>query len=178
MNRCTHVGALLTVLSLVACGGEGTESAAPDTAKSSKELKDLTADEVRTECLSLASRITLSKEDSCEFAGLLSVPFGQTCDKVKADCMKAAEQGSPPAGAEANCLPPTEQRAGCTATVAEYELCLIAQTETIRSLSCTSELSTLNTLPSDCDAVGRKCPRLLGIGQGEGGGGQGGSAAP
>jgi hypothetical protein len=175
MNRCIHVGALLTVLSLVACGGEGSESAAPDTAKSSKQLKDLTADDVRTECVSLASRIALSKEDSCEFAGLMSAAFGQSCVGVKEKCMKAVEQPSQAQASESSCLPPTEQRAGCTATVAEYELCLIAQTEVIRALTCTSELSTLDTLPQDCDTVGRKCPQLVGASDSAG---QGGSQSP
>lgn len=179
MNRWIHVGALLTVLSLAACGSEGSESDAPDTVKSSKELKDLTADDVRAECGALASRITLTKEDSCEFAGLMSSVFGQACDTVKDKCMKAAEP-APPQGqpAEPNCLPPVEQRAGCTATLAEYEDCLIAQTEMIRALTCTSELSSLDTLPQGCDAMKRKCPALVGVSDGTGSAGGGGSASP
>ena len=47
MTRMTHLGALLTVLSLAACGGEGADAAPTDTAMSSKQLKDLAADDVR-----------------------------------------------------------------------------------------------------------------------------------
>ncbi len=175
MHRMTHLGAIMTVLFLVACG-EGADTAPTDTAKSSKQLKDLTADDVQSTCESLATRVTLSKEDACEFFGVVSSAAGESCQTVKDECLAAAaaEPSTQGQGADANCLPPTERRAGCTATVAEYEVCLLAQTEVLRSLTCTSPLSTLEAPLPACELITQKCPSLAhtdeggGAGEGEG----------
>lgn len=169
MNRTTHLGAFLTVLSLVACGGEGADIAPTDTAMSSKQLKDLTADDVQSTCDSLEARVKLSKEDACEYLGLLAASaLEKPCGTLRDECVSAEE----PAGAgsvDADCMPPTDQRAGCTATVAEYEVCLVARTQLVRALTCDSALSSLDAVPSECDAVARKCPQLVATeGEGQG----------
>jgi len=174
MKRLTHLGALMTVLSLAACGGEGADvDVAPtDTAMSNKQLKDLTADDVQSTCESLKARVKLSKEDACEYLGLVAASaLGKPCSELKEECVAAPEDASEGQAADASCMPPTEQRAGCTATVAEFEVCLIAQTEVIRSLTCDSSLSVLETAPPACEALARKCPQLgpdAGDGQGTG----------
>ncbi|XYH98978.1 hypothetical protein ACMHYB_04230 [Sorangium sp. So ce1128] len=170
MMRMTHLGALLTVLSLAACGGEGADTAPTDTAMSSKQLKDLTADDVRSACESLEARVKLSKEDACEYLGLIASPaLGKPCATLKDECVSATDESSQGQAFDKDCMPPTDQRAGCTATVAEFEVCLIAQTQMIRQLTCDSALSTLEATPPDCDAVARKCPQIIGTeGEGQG----------
>ncbi|WP_437968380.1 hypothetical protein WMF04_03395 [Sorangium sp. So ce260] len=161
MNRTTHLGAFLTVLSLVACGGEGGDTAPTDTAMSSKQLKDLTADDVQSTCDSLQARVKLSKEDACEYLGLLASPaLEKPCGTLKDECV-SAEDPAGEEGVDPDCMPPTDQRAGCTATVAEYEVCLIAQTQLVRALTCDSSLASLEAVPPECDAVARKCPQLV-----------------
>ncbi|WP_437317832.1 hypothetical protein [Sorangium sp. So ce385] len=161
MKRTTHLGAFLTVLSLAACGGEGADSAPTDAAMSSKQLKDLTADDVQSTCDSLEARVKLTKEDACEYMGLLaSSALGKPCGTLRDECV-SAEEPAEQEGAHPDCMPPTDQRAGCTATVAEYEVCLIAQTQQVRALTCDSALSALDTVPPDCDAVARKCPQVI-----------------
>src|SRR5262245_26019099 len=106
MNRLTHLGALLAVLSFSACGGGGaTEETVTDVARSDKQLKDLTADEVHEECAGLAPKVALSKEDTCEFAGLMSAALGQSCEKAKERCMSVPDQ---PAQLSADCMPAAE----------------------------------------------------------------------
>jgi hypothetical protein len=166
MNRWTHVGALLAMLSLAGCSGESTEGAEADTAKSSKQLKDLTADEVQAECTSIAASVRLSKEDTCDVAGLMSAAFGQSCDTARQQCMDTSSEAG--LTTDVSCMPPAEHRAGCTATVAEFEVCAIAQAEMLRALTCTSELSAINTPLPECDAVTQKCPRLLSTGEEQG----------
>ncbi|WP_437938590.1 hypothetical protein [Sorangium sp. So ce341] len=163
MKRTTRLGAVLTVLSLAACGGEGADSAPTDTAMSSKQLKDLTADDVQSTCDSLEARVKLTKEDACEYLGLLASPaLGKPCGTLRDECVAAEEPAEEEEGAHPDCMPPTDQRAGCTATVAEFEVCLIAQTQQVRALTCDSSLTALDTIPTDCDAVARKCPQLIG----------------
>lgn len=180
MNRLTHLGALMTVLSLVACGGaEDAEPAPTATAMSSKQLKDLTADDVHSTCGALAARVKLSKEDACEFAGLVTAAaFGESCDTVKEQCMATTEPEPQRDDTTApDCMPPAEHRAGCTATVAEYETCLLAQTEFVRTITCASPASTLETILPECEIIGQKCPRLVEGGDSQGQGddqGQGG----
>lgn len=169
MKRTIHLGALATVLSLAACGGEGADTAPTDTAMSSKQLKDLTADDVRSTCESLEARVKLSKEDACEYLGLMAATaLGKTCSTLKDECVSASDEAPQGQTMGADCLPPDDQRAGCTATVAEYEVCLLAQTQMIRALTCDSELSSLEATPADCDAVARKCPQIVASGEGEG----------
>ncbi|WP_437647978.1 hypothetical protein [Sorangium sp. So ce362] len=169
MKRTTRIGALLTVLSLVACGGEGADTAPTDTAMSSKQLKDLTADDVQSTCDSLEARVKLSKEDACEYMGLLAAStLEKPCGTLRDECVAAADPAEDE-NIEADCMPPTDQRAGCTATVAEYEVCLIAQTQLVRALTCDSALSSLDVVPTECDAVARKCPQLVATeGEGQG----------
>ncbi|WP_437734755.1 hypothetical protein [Sorangium sp. So ce1335] len=136
---------------------------------SSKQLKDLTADDVRSACESLEARVKLSKEDACEYFGLMAAPaMGKPCSELKDECVSAADESTEGQAVTADCLPPDDQRAGCTATVAEYEVCLLAQTQMIRSLTCDSTLTTLETAPPDCDVVARKCPQVVSTGDGEG----------
>ncbi|XXX77899.1 hypothetical protein WMF30_03890 [Sorangium sp. So ce134] len=170
MKRTTHLGAFLTVLSLAACGGEGADVAPTDTAVSSKQLKDLTADDVQSTCDSLEARVKLSKQDACEYLGLIASPnLGKPCGTLRDECV-SAQDPTEDENAEPDCMPPTDQRAGCTATVAEYEVCLIAQTQVVRALTCDSSLSALRAVPSECEAVARKCPKVI---PAEEGGGQG-----
>jgi hypothetical protein len=151
---------------------------------SSKQLKDLTADDVHSTCSALAARVKLSKEDACEFAGLVTAAaFGESCDTVKEQCMATSE--ATPQGEDTtppDCMPPAEQRAGCTATVAEYETCLLAQTEFVRTITCASPASTLETTLPECELIGQKCPRLVASdnsgGQGEGEGEGEGEESP
>jgi hypothetical protein len=167
MKHSTHLGALFTVLSLAACGGEGADSAPTDSAVSSKQLRDLTADDVQSACDSLAARLKLTKEDACEYMGLLaSSTLGQPCGTLKDECVSAADEPASEPEHAADCMPPTEHRAGCAATVAEYEVCLLAQTQRVRALTCDSALSSLETAPPECDAVARKCPRILAADEG------------
>ncbi|KYF74467.1 hypothetical protein BE11_17535 [Sorangium cellulosum] len=169
MKRTTQLGALVTVLSLAACGGEGADAAPTDTAMSSKQLKDLTADDVRSTCDSLEARVKLSKEDACEYLGLMAAPaLGKPCGTLKDECVSAADESTQGQAADGDCLPPDTQRAGCTATLAEYEVCLLAQTQMIRALTCDSTLTSLDTPPPDCDAVARKCPQIIAADEGEG----------
>ncbi|WP_437531346.1 hypothetical protein WME79_02285 [Sorangium sp. So ce726] len=168
MKHSTHLGALLTVLFLAACGGEGADSAPTDSAVSSKQLRDLTADDVQSACDSLAARVKLSKEDACEYLGLVASPaVGQPCGTVKDECLSTADEAADEQDDHAaDCMPPTEHRAGCSATVAEYEVCLLAQTQRVRALTCDSELSSLETVPPECDAVARKCPKIVAADEG------------
>ncbi|WP_437876960.1 hypothetical protein [Sorangium sp. So ce513] len=169
MKRTIHLGALATVLSLAACGGEGADTAPTDTAMSSKQLKDLTADDVRSTCESLEARVKLSKEDACEYLGLMAATaMGKTCSALKDECVSASDEAPQGQSMGIDCLPPDDQRAGCTATVAEYEVCLLAQTQLIRALTCDSELSSLDATPSECDVVARKCPQIIATDDGEG----------
>ncbi|AUX39322.1 hypothetical protein SOCE26_007110 [Sorangium cellulosum] len=162
MNRTAHLGAFMTVLSLAACGGEGSDAAPTDTAMSSKQLKDLTADDVQSTCDSLEARVKLSKEDACEYWGLIAAPaLEKPCATLKDECVSAPDAEAQGQGADASCMPSTDQRAGCTATVAEYEVCLVAQTEIVRALTCDSEISTLEAAVPECEEVMRKCPQLL-----------------
>ncbi len=169
MKRTTRIGAFLTVLSLVACGGEGADTAPTDTAMSSKQLKDLTADDVQSTCDSLQARVKLSKEDACEYMGLLAAPaLEKPCGTLRDECV-STEDPAEDASIHADCMPPTDQRVGCTATVAEYEVCLVAQTQLVRALTCDSALSSLDAVPTECDAVARKCPQLVATeGEGQG----------
>lgn len=169
MKRSTHLGAFLTVLCLVACGGEGADTAPADTAMSSKQLKDLTADDVQSTCDSLEARVKLSKEDACEYLGLMAAStLEKPCGTLRDECV-SAEDPAEDAAAHPDCMPPNDQRAGCTATVAEYEVCLVAQTQLVRTLTCDSALSSLDAVPSECEAVARKCPRLIATeGEGQG----------
>ncbi|MGK4007650.1 hypothetical protein WMF31_33825 [Sorangium sp. So ce1036] len=170
MKQLTHLGALMTVLCLAACGGEGADVAPTDTAMSSKQLKDLTADDVQSTCDALKARVKLSKEDTCEYLGLIAAPaLGKSCSTLKDECLAAPEESTEGQAADASCMPPTDQRAGCTATVAEYEVCLIAQTDVIRALTCDSTLSALEAAPPACEALARKCPQLIPEGEDEGG---------
>jgi hypothetical protein len=159
MSRWSHVGATLFLLSFAACSGGGAESAAADAA-AGKQLKDLTADDAQAECQAIATQVALSREDTCEFAGLMSTAFGQSCETVKSQCLSAT-QGQPTLEVDGSCLPPTERRAGCSASIAEFRVCLIAQAEAVRALDCSSSLSALSTLPQACEEVSRKCPRLF-----------------
>ncbi|WP_437677482.1 hypothetical protein [Sorangium sp. So ce131] len=173
MNRTAHLGAFMTVLSLAACGGGEEPDAAPtDTAMSSKQLKDLTADDVRSTCGSLEARVKLSKEDACEYWGLIAAPaLEKPCATLKEECLSAPDASTQGQAADSSCMPPTDQRAGCTATVTEYEVCLVAQTEVVRALTCDSEMSALEATVPECAEVMRKCPQLIpkdeGGGQGQ-----------
>ncbi|WP_437590608.1 hypothetical protein [Sorangium sp. So ce1000] len=133
---------------------------------SSKQLRDLTADDVQSACDSLGARLKLSKEDACEYLGLIASPtVGQPCGTLKDQCLSAADEPAAEQDHAADCMPPTEHRAGCSVTVAEYEVCLLAQTQRVRALTCDSEVSSLDTPPPECDVVARKCPQILEAGE-------------
>ncbi|WP_437731694.1 hypothetical protein [Sorangium sp. So ce1335] len=184
MNRLTRFGALSVFLSLVLWGGKDLAAAPISAALSSKQLKDLTDADVASACQVLAPSLSLSKEDSCEFAGILWSTVGQVCDAVKEKCMTEADQpqAQPDDAAPApppSCLPPADARAGCTATVAEYESCLLAHVARLRALTCASPVSTLETPVPECELITQKCPDLAATDDdGDDGGGGQGTAQP
>ncbi|MDC0678715.1 hypothetical protein [Sorangium atrum] len=162
MNRLIRLGALSAFLSLVLWGGKDVAAAPIPAALSSKQLKDLTTADEDTTCQSLTPSLVLTREDTCEFVGLLWSTVGQVCTVVRDKCLAEAQQ--PPARAEdtatASCLPPAESRAGCTATVAEYEACMLANAEKVRALDCDSATSALEAPVPACDLIAQKCPDL------------------
>ncbi|WP_437672063.1 hypothetical protein [Sorangium sp. So ce131] len=160
MNQLTRFGALSVVLSLVVWADGGASAAPIPAAVSSKELKDLTTADVESTCQSLTARVKLSKEDACELAGVVWSAFGQTCASVKEKCMNEPEETRDSQAADTSCLPAAELRDGCTATVAEYEVCLLAHADRLRALTCDSALSSLETPVQACEVVMRKCPAL------------------
>ncbi|AUX25406.1 hypothetical protein SOCEGT47_059520 [Sorangium cellulosum] len=169
MNRLTRIGALLAVLSIVAWSDRDVEAAPISAAVSIKQLKDLTDGDVELACQSLTERVALSREDACEFAGVLWSTLGGACDTVKEKCMAAPEEpparegeAAPPEAPATSCLPPIEARDGCTATVAEFEACLLAHADVIRSLTCDSSISALEAPIPACDLILQKCPALAG----------------
>lgn len=174
MNRLTRFGALSVFLSLVLWGGKDVAAAPISAALSSTQLKDLTDADVASACQVLAPSLSLSKEDTCEFAGILWSTVGQACDAVKEKCMTEADQPrayrddaapAPPP----SCLPPADARAGCTATLAEYEACLLSHVARLRALTCDSPASTLDAPVPECQLITQKCPDLAD----DDGGGQG-----
>lgn len=170
MNRLIRFGALSAFLSLVLWGGKDVAAAPIPAAVSSKHLKDLTTADVESTCQSLAPSLTLSKEDTCEFVGMLWSSVGGACDVVKEKCMTDTQQprqDEAPAPA-ASCLPPAEARAGCTATVAEFEACLLAHVAKVRALTCASAATELEAAIPACDLLAQKCPDLGGDDEGEG----------
>ncbi|WP_438004905.1 hypothetical protein WME89_40110 [Sorangium sp. So ce321] len=166
MNRLTRFGALSAFLSLVLWGGKDVAAAPIPADVSSKQLKDLTTADVESTCQSLAPSLSLSKEDTCEFAGILWSTVGQECNTVKEKCMAEADppatQPDDAAAAPASCLPPAEARTGCTATVAEYEACLLAHVTRLRALTCASTASTIESPVQECALITQKCPDLAG----------------
>ncbi|XYH95329.1 hypothetical protein ACMHYB_47220 [Sorangium sp. So ce1128] len=174
MNQLTRFGALSAFLSLVLWGGKDVAAAPIPAAVSSKQLKDLTTADVESTCQSLAPSLSLSKEDTCEFAGVLWSTVGQECNAVKEKCMAEVDQPETQpddaAPEPASCLPPAEARTGCTATVAEYEACLLAHIARLRALTCASPASTIETPVPECALMRQKCPDLVG---GDDDGGQG-----
>lgn len=175
MNRLTRIGALLAVTSIVAWSDKAVEAAPISAAVSSKQLKDLTDGDVEIACRSLAEGVALSREDACEFAGVLWATLGGTCEAVKEKCMAAPVP--PPAREDeaasaedlvVSCLPPVEALSGCTATMAEYEACLLGHAELIRSLTCESPISALEAPIPACDALLQKCPALAGTAEDDG----------
>ncbi|WP_437276328.1 hypothetical protein WME90_34485 [Sorangium sp. So ce375] len=174
MNRLTRLGALSAFLSLVLWGGKDVAAAPIPAAVSSKQLKDLTTADADATCQSLTPSLTLSKEDTCEFVGLLWSTVGQVCTVVKDKCMTEGQQSgeraddtatAPPD--PAGCLPPSEKRAGCTATVAEYEACMLANIAKVRALTCASATSALDAPVPACDLIAQKCPDLASTDEGE-----------
>ncbi|WP_437587260.1 hypothetical protein [Sorangium sp. So ce1000] len=170
MNRLTRLGALSAFLSLVLWGGKDVAAAPIPAALSSKQLKDLTTADADTTCQSLTPRLALSKEDTCEFVGLLWSTVGQVCSTVKEKCMAEGQQ-SPERAADtepASCLPPAESRAGCTATVAEFEACMLANVAKLKALTCDSAASAIEAPVPACDVITRKCPDLSNTDEGQG----------
>ncbi|XXX74441.1 hypothetical protein WMF30_43020 [Sorangium sp. So ce134] len=170
MNRLIRFGALSAFLSLVLWGGKDVAAAPIPADVSSKHLKDLTTADVDSTCQSLAPSLALSKEDTCEFVGMLWSTVGQTCDAVKQKCMTETQQprADEPADPPASCLPPAEARAGCTATVAEYQACLLAHTAKVRALTCATPVSELQRTIPECDLIVQKCPDLASDDEGDG----------
>ncbi|WP_437304240.1 hypothetical protein [Sorangium sp. So ce388] len=172
MNRLTRFGALSAFLSLVLWGGKDVAAAPIPAAVSSKQLKDLTTADVESACQAIAPSLSLSKEDTCEFAGILWSTVGQECNAVKEKCMAEADppatQPDDAAAAPASCLPPADARTGCTATVAEYEACLLAHVARLRALTCASTASTIESPVPECAQITQKCPDIAG-GDDEGG---------
>ncbi|WP_437809210.1 hypothetical protein [Sorangium sp. So ce1078] len=170
MNRLIRFGALSVFLSLVLWGGKDVAAAPIPADVSSKHLKDLTTADVESTCQSLAPSLSLSKEDTCEFVGMLWSTVGGVCDVVKEKCMTEAQQprvDEAPAPA-ASCLPPAEARTGCTATVAEYQACLLAHVTKVRALTCASTANDLSATLPECDLIAQKCPDLADTDEGEG----------
>ncbi|WP_437314816.1 hypothetical protein [Sorangium sp. So ce385] len=170
MNRLIRFGALSAFLSLVLWGGKDVLAAPISADVSSKHLKDLTTADVESTCQSLAPSLELSKQDTCEFVGMLWSTVGQACEAVMQKCMsenqqpRADEAPAPPP----SCLPPADARAGCTATVAEYQACLLAHVTKVRALTCASPVSELETTIPECDLIVQKCPDLDGSDEGDG----------
>ncbi|CAN99234.1 putative secreted protein [Sorangium cellulosum So ce56] len=123
-----------------------------------KQLGDLTDEESQAVCDEIAASASdISKEDACEFAGLVAAALGGAdCATAKEECMNDPEEPSE----EGMC--PTDQFAGCTATVAEYKACTGAQIEFITSLTCESTLDPSAEPPPECQALSEKCPELGG----------------
>ncbi|MDC0679802.1 hypothetical protein [Sorangium atrum] len=123
-----------------------------------KQLGDLTDEESQAVCDEIAASAGgISKEDACEFAGLVAAALGGAdCATAKEECMNDPEEPSE----EGTC--PTDQFAGCTATVAEYKACTDAQIEFVKSLTCESTLDPSAEPPPACQAVSEKCPELGG----------------
>ncbi|WP_437597479.1 hypothetical protein [Sorangium sp. So ce590] len=170
MNRLIRFGALSAFLSLVLWGGKDVAAAPIPADVSSKQLKDLTTTDVESACQSLTPSLSLSKEDTCEFVGMLWSTVGGVCSVVKEKCMAEAQQpraDEAPAPAE-SCLPPAEARTGCTATVAEYEACLLAHVTQVRALTCASTETDLEAPIPACDLISQKCPDLAGGDEEEG----------
>ncbi|WP_434042625.1 MULTISPECIES: hypothetical protein [Sorangium] len=175
MNRLTRFGALSVFLSLVLWGGKDLAAAPISAALSSKQLKDLTDADVASACQTIAPSLSLSKEDTCEFAGILWSTVGQACTAVKEKCMTEADQPQtqPDDAAPApppSCLPPADARTGCTATVAEYEACLLAHVARLRALTCDSPVSTIEAPVTECAFITQKCPDLAASDDDDGGG--------
>ncbi|WP_437484682.1 hypothetical protein WME75_45530 [Sorangium sp. So ce1014] len=150
-------------------GGNGGETGGD---LDGKQLDSLTDEESQAVCDEIAaSADDVSKEDMCELVGLGFAALGGDCEVAKAECMNEPEEPSEPG----EC--PTEQFAGCTATVGEFTACTDGRLELLKALTCASGLEDLGELPAECAAINEKCPELLDDGtEGEGEGGAGGAS--
>ncbi|WP_437609145.1 hypothetical protein WMF20_49490 [Sorangium sp. So ce834] len=139
-------------------GGNGGETGGD---LDDKQLGDLTDAEAQAVCDALAaSAADITKEDGCELFGLIAAATpgsGLDCETAKEQCMNEPEEPAE----EGMC--PTEDFAGCTATVAEFKACTNRQLETVKALTCESDLASVET-PPECEAIGEKCPELAGGG--------------
>ncbi|WP_437547997.1 hypothetical protein WME97_48350 [Sorangium sp. So ce367] len=166
MTRMKLLGFLMAGLALVACGDdEGNGDGGSGSDIEGKELGALTADEADGLCDDLRGQAkTISKEDSCEAAGVLASLFGTECETTRQECISAPEEPEETDDLEA-CG--ASQFTGCTATVAEVRACVDAMVSTIKALTCESTLTDLAEKPAACAAIEEKCPGALGGGEGE-----------
>jgi hypothetical protein len=178
MKQMWRIGALLLVLTPLACGdddGGSSSTAAPFESSSvpddTRRASDLTPEEQTAFCDELATYFSSQvSNDSLHRTGCYLFAFAfsggdrNACNQAAQSCISDSEIEANVDGPECD----TSKLTDCDATVAELEACFTDGTSLVKSLasraSCSmsgADLAALDQVPASCQAIQDKCPGLM-----------------
>jgi hypothetical protein len=173
-QRFGHALAAAVFAFAVGCGDDddGGGGSGVDSSKTGEDLSD---DEAKKLCESVASKAgaltDVDKEQTCTIGAAIQTSDKAACEAAAKQCAMLPDNGEDNGDGDDDsddCATASDDLDGCKATVGEIEACFNAfadKLEEFNSITCDDagkvNQQDLLATPDECAAVQQKCPKLL-----------------